>query len=67
MEAQKDCIETFNLKEKSIKILIQDVKTRWNSTHALIDRYILLYRPLEQTVNDLRKILEKNVIFCIKA
>ena len=53
IEAQKAASNVFLLYEKFFKILIQDVKTRWNSTHALIDRYLLLFKYLESTINNL--------------
>ena len=44
--------ESLGSEEKDIRALVQDVKTRWNSTFYMLERFNLLQEPIKKVLED---------------
>ena len=44
--------ESLGWEEKDIRALVQDVKTRWNSTFDMLERFHLLQEPIKKVIED---------------
>jgi hypothetical protein len=44
--------ESLGWEEKDIRALVQDVKTRWNSTFDMLERFHLLQEPIKKVLED---------------
>ena len=44
--------EELEWEEKDMKTLVQDVKTRWNSSYDILARFFLLQEPVKKVLED---------------